>query len=125
MEARWQTELIPLALRAYHCLRSAGITTTAALCERSAAELLAIPQMGHTTVAEIREELASHGLLLRGDHGGYVELWRRLEAAVGALEAGGELAVRADSRRAVLSVLFRGVLGVDEGGPEVWSQAGG
>jgi hypothetical protein len=48
-------------------LGRAGITTIGRLLETSAAQLLEMRNFGHTSLQQLREALAKHGLFLRGE----------------------------------------------------------
>ncbi len=56
-----------LPLRALTVLEGAGITTVAALCERGADDLLALPHFGRGTLAYVRYGLRRFGCALRGE----------------------------------------------------------
>jgi DNA-directed RNA polymerase subunit alpha len=56
-----------LSVRARKCMNKLGITTLGELIERTADELLEIKNFGQTSLNEVREKLAAHGLKLRGD----------------------------------------------------------
>jgi DNA-directed RNA polymerase subunit alpha len=56
-----------LSVRPRLCLERLGIQTLGELVQRTGAELLATPNFGLPSLAEIREKLAQHGLSLRGD----------------------------------------------------------
>ncbi len=56
-----------LSVRARKCMNKLGITTLGELIQRTADELLEIKNFGHTSLNEVREKLAAHGLKLRGD----------------------------------------------------------
>ncbi len=51
----------------YHALVNYGLLTRAAIAELSERELLRIPRLGPAAVVSINRELASHGLMLRGE----------------------------------------------------------
>lgn len=56
-----------LSVRARKCMNKLGITTLGELIQKTADELLEIKNFGHTSLNEVREKLAAHGLKLRGD----------------------------------------------------------
>ena len=56
-----------LSVRAMNCLEIAGLTTIARVSKKTASELLAIKNLGETTLEEIREALEKHGFHLRGE----------------------------------------------------------
>ncbi len=64
----------PLSARAIHCLRNAGIRTVGQLAERSADELLALPQFGADSLRRTEAYLAGLGLSLSEDL--YHQPWR-------------------------------------------------
>jgi hypothetical protein len=51
----------------YHALANFGLLTKVAIAEMSERDLLRFPRVGPTAVARKRQELARHGLALRGD----------------------------------------------------------
>lgn len=51
-----------LSVRAYNCLRRAGIATIADLTSRHESELIAIPNFGQTSLQEVLQVLAAQGL---------------------------------------------------------------
>src|SRR5262245_33243933 len=55
---------LELSVRATNCLESEGIGTLRELVVRSDEELLEIPNFGETTLREVKEKLAEHGLRL-------------------------------------------------------------
>lgn len=58
---------LDLSVRSYTCLKREGITTVAALCERSYGDLLDIRQLGYKSVDEIVQRLAKDGFSLKGE----------------------------------------------------------
>lgn len=56
-----------LSVRARKCMARLGITTLGELCQRTPDELLATKNFGVTSLNEIRQQLAEHGLKLRND----------------------------------------------------------
>lgn len=63
-------ESLLLSERACRCLTEYArkpIRTTRELVSCSRARLLAIPSFGETTLTEVRQKLAEHGLKLKGD----------------------------------------------------------
>ena len=74
---------LDLNVRAHNCLRAGGIITIADLVEKAADDLLAIPQMGRSTVAVIEQALANVGLELGMSGAGDV---RDLERFIGAMD---------------------------------------
>lgn len=56
-----------LPLRALNLLEQVGVTTVEALCQRSAEELLALPDFGRGTLAYVRYGLRRLGCALRGE----------------------------------------------------------
>jgi DNA-directed RNA polymerase subunit alpha len=54
-------------VRSYNCLKRVGIETIGDLVSKSEAELGAIPNFGKKSIEEVKDSLASHGLLLRGE----------------------------------------------------------
>jgi len=59
-------EELELGVRSYNCLKRVGIETIGDLVSKSEAELGAIPNFGRKSIEEVKDSLASHGLLLRG-----------------------------------------------------------
>jgi len=59
-------EELELGVRSYNCLKRVGIETIGDLVSKSEAELGAIPNFGKKSIEEVKDSLASHGLLLRG-----------------------------------------------------------
>jgi DNA-directed RNA polymerase subunit alpha len=60
-------EELELGVRSYNCLKRVGIETIGDLVSKSEAELGAIPNFGKKSIEEVKDSLASHGLLLRGE----------------------------------------------------------
>ncbi|HEX6697038.1 MAG TPA: DNA-directed RNA polymerase subunit alpha C-terminal domain-containing protein [Solirubrobacteraceae bacterium] len=60
-------EGLELGVRAYNCLRRAGITTVDKLVRQSAPALNAIPNFGRKAIDEVTEALATRGLSLAED----------------------------------------------------------
>jgi DNA-directed RNA polymerase subunit alpha len=64
-------EELELGVRSYNCLKRVGIETIGDLVTKSENELAAIPNFGKKSIEEVKETLATHGLNLRGDDGGF------------------------------------------------------
>src|SRR5207253_3004660 len=62
-------EALGLSVRAYNCLRRAGITGLTDLTTRHESELQAIPNLGSGTLREVYDVLASRGLGLSDELG--------------------------------------------------------
>jgi DNA-directed RNA polymerase subunit alpha len=60
-------EELEIGVRAYNCLKRAGIQTIGDLVQKSESELKAIPNFGERSIEEVKESLASLGLSLRED----------------------------------------------------------
>jgi DNA-directed RNA polymerase subunit alpha len=60
-------EELEIGVRAYNCLKRAGIQTVGDLVQRSESELNAIPNFGKRSTEEVKEALNSLGLSLRGE----------------------------------------------------------
>jgi DNA-directed RNA polymerase subunit alpha len=60
-------EELELGVRSYNCLKRVGIETIGDLVSKSEAELGAIPNFGKKSIEEVKDSLAAHGLLLRGE----------------------------------------------------------
>lgn len=60
-------EELEVGVRAYNCLKRAGIRTIGDLIQRSESELNAIPNFGKRSTEEVIEALGAIGLSLRGD----------------------------------------------------------
>jgi DNA-directed RNA polymerase subunit alpha len=60
-------EELEIGVRAYNCLKRAGIQTVGDLVTRSESELNAIPNFGRRSTDEVIEALAQLGLSLRGE----------------------------------------------------------
>ena len=58
-------ELLGLATRSSRCVERLNITTVGELVAHTEEELLAVPNFGRTSVAEIKNTLAALGLSLR------------------------------------------------------------
>jgi DNA-directed RNA polymerase subunit alpha len=56
-------EDLNLSVRAYNCLKRAGITKVGQVLEMSEDDLLGVRNFGHKSLDELRERLAAHGLL--------------------------------------------------------------
>ena len=59
-------EELEIGVRAYNCLKRAGVQTVGDLVQRSESELNAIPNFGKRSTEEVKEALAGLGLSLRG-----------------------------------------------------------
>ena len=59
--------VLNLSVRPRKCMNRLGICSLFGLVQRSAAELLESRDFGMTSLKEVREKLAQHGLNLRGD----------------------------------------------------------
>jgi DNA-directed RNA polymerase subunit alpha len=60
-------EELEIGVRAYNCLKRAGIQTVGDLVQRSESELNAIPNFGRRSTEEVKEALNALGLALRGE----------------------------------------------------------
>src|ERR687898_1058053 len=60
-------EELEIGVRAYNCLKRAGIQTIGDLVQKSDSELKAIPNFGERSIDEVKEALTSLGLSLRDD----------------------------------------------------------
>jgi len=60
-------EELEIGVRAYNCLKRAGVQTIGDLLQKSESELKAIPNFGDRSIEEVKESLSSLGLGLRGD----------------------------------------------------------
>ena len=60
-------EELEIGVRAYNCLKRAGIQTVGDLVQKSESELNAIPNFGKRSTDEVVESLNALGLTLRGD----------------------------------------------------------
>jgi DNA-directed RNA polymerase subunit alpha len=60
-------EELDIGVRAYNCLKRAGIQTIGDLVQKSENELKAIPNFGDRSIDEVKESLTSIGLGLRDD----------------------------------------------------------
>jgi DNA-directed RNA polymerase subunit alpha len=58
-------EELEIGVRAYNCLKRAGIQTIGDLMQKSESELKAIPNFGDRSIEEVMEALAALGLALR------------------------------------------------------------
>ena len=56
---------LELSVRSRKALQRLGITTLGELVARSEAELILVKNFGHTSLQEIQQQLARHGLALR------------------------------------------------------------
>jgi DNA-directed RNA polymerase subunit alpha len=60
-------EELEIGVRAYNCLKRAGIQTVGELVRKSESELNAIPNFGRKSIEEVQETLRARGLSLRAD----------------------------------------------------------
>jgi DNA-directed RNA polymerase subunit alpha len=60
-------EELEIGVRAYNCLKRAGIQTIGELVQKSESELKAIPNFGDRSIDEVKESLHSLGLGLRDE----------------------------------------------------------
>src|ERR687897_630613 len=60
-------EELEIGVRAYNCLKRAGIQTIGDLVQKSESELKAIPNFGERSIDEVKEALAALGLSLRDE----------------------------------------------------------
>ena len=60
-------EELEIGVRAYNCLKRAGIQTIGDLLQKSDSELKAIPNFGERSIDEVKEALAALGLSLRDE----------------------------------------------------------
>ena len=60
-------EELEIGVRAYNCLKRAGVQTIGDLVQKSESELKAIPNFGDRSIEEVKEALTSLGLGLRED----------------------------------------------------------
>ena len=60
-------EELEIGVRAYNCLKRAGIQTVGDLVQRSESELNAIPNFGKRSTEEVNESLTALGLSLRDE----------------------------------------------------------
>jgi DNA-directed RNA polymerase subunit alpha len=60
-------EELEIGVRAYNCLKRAGIQTVGDLVQRSESELNAIPNFGKRSTEEVKEALVQLGLSLRDE----------------------------------------------------------
>ena len=60
-------EELEIGVRAYNCLKRAGIQTVGDLVQRSESELNAIPNFGKRSTEEVKESLTALGLSLRDE----------------------------------------------------------
>src|SRR5439155_25246940 len=56
-------EDLNLSVRAYNCLKRAGITKVGQILEMSEDDLLGVRNFGHKSLDELRERLAAHNIL--------------------------------------------------------------
>lgn len=76
-------EDLNLSVRAYNCLKRAGITKVGQILEMSEDDLLGVRNFGHKSLDELRERLAAHDLLEHSRLG-------EEQSSEGALTEGGE-----------------------------------
>lgn len=81
-------EDLNLTVRAYNCLKRAGITKVGQILEMSSEDLLGVRNFGQKSLDELRERLAAHGLLEHSRLGEEAETGGL--SAVGAASEGGE-----------------------------------
>ncbi|MGH2963575.1 MAG: DNA-directed RNA polymerase subunit alpha [Solirubrobacterales bacterium] len=62
-----QIEELEIGVRAYNCLKRAGIQTIGDLVQKSDSELKAIPNFGERSIDEVKEALTALGLSLRDE----------------------------------------------------------
>jgi DNA-directed RNA polymerase subunit alpha len=60
-------EELELGVRSYNCLKRVGIETIGDLVSKTEGELASIPNFGRKSIEEVKETLATHGLVLRGE----------------------------------------------------------
>jgi DNA-directed RNA polymerase subunit alpha len=60
-------EELELGVRSYNCLKRVGIETIGDLVSKTEHELASIPNFGKKSIEEVKETLATHGLVLRGE----------------------------------------------------------
>ena len=60
-------EELEIGVRAYNCLKRAGVQTVGDLVQRSESELNAIPNFGKRSTEEVKEALTALGLSLRDE----------------------------------------------------------
>jgi DNA-directed RNA polymerase subunit alpha len=60
-------EELELGVRSYNCLKRVGIETIGDLVSKTENELASIPNFGKKSIEEVKETLATHGLVLRGE----------------------------------------------------------
>jgi DNA-directed RNA polymerase subunit alpha len=60
-------EELEIGVRAYNCLKRAGVQTIGDLVQKSDSELKAIPNFGERSIDEVKEALAALGLSLRDE----------------------------------------------------------
>lgn len=61
----WDIDDLELSIRAYNCLKRAGINTVAELCERTLDDMMKVRNLGRRSLAEIIEKLRTLGLCLK------------------------------------------------------------
>jgi len=83
-------EDLNLSVRAYNCLKRAGITKVGQILEMSADDLLGVRNFGQKSLDELRERLAAHGLLEHSRLGDEDLAEGSLNAAGAATSATGE-----------------------------------
>lgn len=59
--------VLELCVRARHALAKAGITRVGTLVEKSWTDLFCLPNLGTTSIQNVREALGRHGLALRDE----------------------------------------------------------
>lgn len=64
---RHSVEELELSVRCHRCIETLGIKTIGELIAKTKDELLAVRNFGRTSLQEIRDKLAEHGLALRDD----------------------------------------------------------
>ena len=60
-------EELELGVRSYNCLKRVGIETIGDLVSKNETELGGIPNFGRKSIEEVKDALAAHGLVLRGE----------------------------------------------------------
>ena len=56
---------LELSVRAYNCLRRAGIRTVEDLCNKTEDDMMRVRNLGRKSLYEILEKMAKHGLGFR------------------------------------------------------------
>ena len=64
---RHSVDELDFSLRSRRCLETAGVKTIGDLIAKTKDELLAVRNFGRTSLKEVRDKLAEHGLALRGE----------------------------------------------------------